>query len=635
MALNQIIGQPVSFNDPSCGNYCMPLVSSAICGDYITNPTFNGNPLDAWTVTKGTQLLEFVIISDGSADISMNQSITLPAGDYYFFYRFNSSNDFTGALTVTNGPTAQQLFDTSGGDNPSGSYAFTVTGSSSRTITLDMDTTVAGRQVGFFSAYICNADAYIPNTSFTFQMPLFGTGSNLLSGTTVSFDNTQDIFTGNDTAQPVNATSPGSGFDSYIMDTSHNTTTIGEDGYYFFKWQLGSVSVTYGQSDTSGISQTILLWYVVDANNEFIPFNVNTTSGGTKTSNSWTMTSGTAVDAYIRAYYEQDSGGTWRIIFDVEDLTTDMTKMWQEDTYTATDDTLYRLKFTNANSTLTTVKVYDSASVLIFDATSDGVKFDKIFNTGTLPVGDKTITVRFEVDNFIEYDSAAYYTDVLTDVSLIEQCQYGVALETLDETTISQLTETHATTTENSSTTSYSPNIEYALDVDSVGSPACYQLRASNDCDAADIEYVSNCFEVCGANCAVGLKQIAWSPGNIKNVGDQILDYENYTGTPWMWVKADIQDLDIQRDVESYTQSDGYTNIPWSRSTNFYTLQIWPIPRFMRVALASAFQNTFTIDGESYQVVDDDAISVIFNARYENPVRITVHKVGEHITSRN
>lgn len=637
----EIYGQGITFNPKGCEDYCMPLYGAGGCNDgcgdaYIKNNTLLGNPLDYWNITAGLQLSSQLFVTDLSSEFTIDQSVTIPADEYVLFYSFDSSINFDCELTITNGPTSEQLFDTSGGDESTGYTTVTLTGSSSRTIQLAFTTTLPTRTIVPGYIYLCPKEAYIPYTDFCFQMPLTETGDNLLDDASINNGvvglqaEIVGSFTGEVSDQ---GTSVSCGtLEEATIEEDHAPATNGEDGYYFFKYSFDSVTVTYGEVD--GVSEQGLLVYTLDLGADppevLCPINSDVTSGAVVSSEEIIPSTAGYFDTYFRTWTEADGSGTCRYNYSVENLESSIWKMWQEDTATLDDDTFYRLTFTNKNATGVTVKIYDESSTLIFQSSSNGISFDKIFNSGTLP-GSNEVTIRFEFTAFIDYETENWNDTILTNAELKKQCTYTVEIQDETETALFDLTEDHSTVSE-SSGTSYAKNIEYCLDTNAL-SAGTYSMVVYDDCDTNDQGERSSKFSICDG--LIGYKQISWIPSANKIVGDYVLDYTSYPANKFLWIRCDIQDLDIQNEREFYTQSNGFINVPWSRVRNLYTLVVFPVPRHVREALSLAFQDTFYIDGEAYQVIDEDAYSPLFQANYNNAMRITVHKVGEFSISRN
>lgn len=460
-------------------------------------------------------------------------------------------------------------------------------------------------------------------TDFCIQEPLEDSGTNLISSS-IDLDNDNEVHSGTLT---YSASGTCQAIHTEVFDSLHNQVTAGEDGYYFFKWTIDSATITYGE-DQDGISGNLELHYSYDGNDAYTSFNEDTLSGGFKSQTEWTLTTpGTnSILADIDGYYE--GSGTCYQNYELENLTTDMVKMWAEETFTATNNTFYLLQFKNTNATGVTVKVYNSAGTLIYQSASDSVGFDKVFKTGTLPT-DKTVTVRFEIDDFVSYAEETFYEDVLTDVYLAEACKYVVWIETDAGTYVDLLTEEHFTITEPTGLT-YHRNVKYCLDTTSLG-VNCYRLRAISDCDAS--EYVSNKLCVCDGDCEK-LSHIAWDHNSVVNSGDYVIDTYNYDYTSYVWVRCSLQDVTYEEEREQYVTGKGTMNTTWTLQRETEILQIWTIPPFLRRALALGLSNDFTINGVGYQKLDDDAFSPQFSARYNSAMRITVAQVGNYQINR-
>lgn len=636
--MNEIYGQGITFNPKTCDEYCMPLRSFGDCGDCLNkvkNNTLTGLPVDFWTITAGSQLVDRVFITDLSSDFTISQSVSIPAGKYKVFYGFDCSIDFDLTLNVT-GASPLQVFDTSLGDDSFGVGSITLTGSLSRTFELDFNTALPSRTIIPGYIYICDKDAYEPETEFKFQIPLTDTGDSLLDHASVNDGVVpiEGVLIGSNTGTLSVLETPASCpqvIEDDFFDGHINLTTT-DNGHFWIKYDIASGAIPF--SYNVDVANAVEIEYEVRTGVTAPPgdgsqrVTARTLSGELKT----TFCNPAATD-----YFDVDIsggvvayGGNCRLEYELTDLDTSAYKMWFIDTATLEDDTQYRLFFKNKNSTLTSVLITDESGTDILESSSDGISFDKIFQTGTLP-GTKTITIRFDYDFFIETESSGWEDEILTDATLYKQAKYTVELQDEDNVAVFDLDESHGSSSETIGNT-YNQNIEYTLNTNLLGA-GNYSMVAFDDGDPDDLGVRSNC--LCINDSHIGYKQITWTPANNKNVGSYLLDYSTYPTTKFIWLKCSIQDLDIQNERESYVQSNGFVNIAWSSVRNLYTLVIYPVPRHIREALSFAFQDIFYINGEAYQVIDDDAYSPVFTARYDNSIRVPVHKVGEFSVSRN
>jgi len=408
--------------------------------------------------------------------------------------------------------------------------------------------------------------------------------------------------------------------------------TILATGAYFWEVTLGGVTIDYGKDPDTGVSKQVQLaispsalapppadyYAITDADaNSTILF---------KGTESWTI--GANMDIFIHATSECD-GTNERIKWDITQDVFTAYPTFYSDTFTAEDDTFYRLKFNLDKTSGVTVKVTDSGGTTIVEVTESGPDIDLIFLTGTLPT--TTVTIKVTFDDLTEYPNANFNVGILSSVTLYKYCPWTLTIEETGGTLIGTLTETHYSETPLSGySDTYNPNIQYCYDITTLNE-RCYVFVATNDCDGTDA-HTSNCFQVC-TKCEE--TTISWAHTNVKFVGDQILDYRNYIGTTQFAVKTNLQDLTQEWDGVYYNDAAYYLQNPYSAYRNTQVLQVWPLPGFMRKALAVALTDIFLLDGVEYRKVDDDALTPGFNATDPAPVRVLVTQVGDFVQSKN
>lgn len=644
MAKPNTLAQPISFDAAQCGG-CQPIVIAVqdLCPG-IPNPYFGGNPVDSWEKSAGlTQVANDPTRFTGAQAVSHTvgqDGLTIAAGEYNLSWSL--TNNDVGMLS------AQAVFSNA---DLSSSFSVvlstlvgvgTVTGTEQITLVGDQtwNITIAVRQQNgppapvmldtTFNSFILCPVGY--EQDFCFQLPLFPTGDELLQETDQAVGFATDFllaagYNSNvDTTGPTCATPP---FDSNTLVIDATGSPVSGDGDYFVEIDLGDVNIIYGANPDTDQSGELLFKSIDGAEESQIEF-TNGDANSTLfylTSNVWN--SGDEPSLWIAANYECD-GTDLKQEWDITVNTYSFTPAFYESTFTAADDTFYRLTFDLSKTTHARVIVSDSAAAVIFDSETYGPTFNKIFQTGTLP--STTVTVRFQITDATEWPNTDWNDEVLTNVQLYEMCKWNATIETLEEVNVDTLTETHATADELTSTVSYNKNVQYCIDTGAID-PGCYQFRIINDCDSNEF-YTSNCVRICDSDCGTN-SIIAWDHGNIKFVGDGCLDYYNYSYIPYFYVKTDLQDLTVDEERVVYADAAYYLQNPRTAQRAIQTLQVWPLPGFMRRAFAMAATDVFMINGIEYRKVDDEAFTPGFNAVADAPMRVLVTKVGDFTLSKN
>ena len=485
------------------------------------------------------------------------------------------------------------------------------------------------------SCLVVSADtSYTPaSTDYKFQLPLYETGTELLALSSEEISLVEDFdfgtlstgsrdFTGNPCPAPDIQTLP-------VIDANLEGLTLNGEGRYFIELDLGSVSIDYSTNYLDDVAGQVVIRSRDLVNVVESEISVEASDADTSlfylSDDSYGL--GSEPDLLMISQTECD-GTDERSKYDIDVDRYKFTRSFFEQTFTATDNTFYRLTYKLAKTSASSVQIIDSDSVVIFEASSDGVGFDKIWNSDTLPV-DKTITVRFQIEDSLTFPDSDWNVSVLTEVQLFEMCSWACTIETSNAVNVGTYTETHDFAVE-SIGNSYHPNIEYSYDVTTL-SEGCYQTRAVDGCDPSR-EFVSNCISVCTDSC--NYSAIESTLNRVVCAGAEVLDYVAYPTTTLLFSKVSFQDLTIEEESVTYRRSDGYFERPYGIQHTTEVMQIWPLPGFGRQAIALMFTDTFSVDGVEYQKLDDDAFTPLFNAVYEAPMRVLVSKVGDFVISR-
>lgn len=645
MAIPNTLHQPITFDSQLCQPGCNPIVIGQLSScPGVANPYFEGNPVTDWALGAGlSQIGSDPLRVTGTANVSyvVSQTVTgLTTGTYTM--TISRENFDAGELI-----TAVNFTKVGGGS------AFTIsvppidgtgTGEYTENISLsdgDWLISIAVRaqmgtsppvilDVAFNFFYLCttNADA----TAFCFQLPMFTVGSNLLTLTDDEIDFDRD-FTSNAGYNSTVAVSGGTcnptpAATAYSF-TPALTGALTGDGKYFIEIITGDITITYG-SNPDDYTEGELIFRSSDPPNiseeYFTEADANSNIFYKTTSN---FSNGDMPELFVYGAFGCDTdAGQEERDWDIDVDSYSFIPAFYEDTFTASSDTFYRIKFNMAKTTTVQVTVLDSGASVVFQATDTGPEFNKIFDTGTLP--SSTVTIKFEIFDLTEYPNAGFNEAVLTDVELIQVSPWSVTLEDLDGNTIVTLTETHDTTAEDSGD-SYNKNILYCLDV-AAEDAGCYQFKATNTWDVDEF-YVSNCVKICGEGCTEVM--VSWTGDNVKFVGAECLDLFNYDYTQYFYARVDFQDFTQQFDREYYNDAAYYLQSPYTAYRNVLTMQLYPLPRFMRRAVAQALTGTFYVDGVEYRKVDEDDVAPLFSAVEPNGVRILVTPVGDFLQSRS
>lgn len=622
--------QLISLDSEGCNSKPIVLVNRRSCG-LLQNEAMNG--LSPWVDDSGftvDQNNPLRISADTGTECTIYQEVTLEASvTYKVRYSYTRNNSpwsnqdqiqlttwGAGTITLSEGTgvtevVGEQTFTTVA--NGTGNFVFRFRGGASTDVTINY-------------IRLCVDGEEEDNNEFCFQLPLQESGSNLLSSTLSVDAPATAPHSGNISVSPARSGSCPT-FDYDTFDSIHVGTTAGQNGKYFFKYEIGTWLPTTSYDD-NGNEDSALLSYQVDAEVIEHAFDATNLIGSFYT-DPLTFTSGNAFDVKVLAYYGDDGAGNCELEYYIESLDTELYKCFIEETFTATNNELYNLKFRLANVTGVTVKIIDSASTVIYQSDANDLYFDAIFNVGVLPV-DKTVTVRIDFETFEDTDSASFYTDVLTNVSLYQMTDHLVYATEEDETFIETLSETHSTTSADVGDT-YNKNVNYCVDLEGYDS-GCYKFRVFYGSSAA-FDVFSQAWQV--SESAKDYVRVSWQHGNIKKIGADRLDNVSYDTEYFFWTWAQLQDLTQEEERVLYADGAYYLQNPVTRYRNVKTLQTGPLPGYVREAFAVGIMDTFYIDGEAYRKVNDEDISPQFTATGDSPVRILVSKVGDHVVSLN
>ena len=633
MALNIPIAQPISFDPKSCDDYCVLLRNPSLCdNDYIKNPTFLGTWGDSWTATNGTQLgtdpATYEI--DITPIFTLTQSINITDGEYTVYWSFtkSSSSLIQVDLAISTGLVSTQIIAQTD-RYIQGSVDITISGASAPdSLTLKFTPGVKmDLQLNYF--YICQKADFVPSTDFCVQLPLEQVGSELLAVFEQEISFPKDFTLGvgyNDVEDSTGATCPGAPSPNNFNIINNVTETVSTTGEYFVNIDMGAVDIDYSLNPVTGDSQEVFMEAIdgVETTDITVGNPETNTNLITLSTNQWNAGDQPSLD--IRSTQECD-GTDLRRKWDITVNSMTFIPNFYVDTFTASDDTFYRLYFRLAKSSSCTVKIYDSNGVPIYQSTSDGIIFDKIFKTGTLPT--TTVTIRWEITDLSEFPNTDYETSVLTGVTLYKMCDYYLQL--VYGASAPFFVENHDFVVEAFGKT-YNHNIEYCIDTTVITNFANYQAVATSKCDATKIIY-GNYYTFCVSTC--GLSEISWTRTNRVCVGNEILDYETYPATMFFWMKLSLQDLTLEEERIFYRGSDQFWNVAYTMYNTVEVLQLWELPAFMRKTIGLALADTFMINGIEYQKINDDDMSPQFNSVHESPMRILVAKVGDSMISRN
>lgn len=638
MALSIPTGQPISFDSRTCNDSCVLLRNPSICDNpYIVNPNFLGNLDSVWTFTNGTlnSINPAIVAVAVSPVFTISQDITITDGEYTVYWSFTQSTSglLSVDLAINTGLVSTNIIAQTDA-YIQGSMDITVS-SSGAPDTLSLAFTPSGTktlQLNYF--YICKKSDYTFQTDFCVQLPLEQTGSELLQITDEEISFPVDWLYGPDSTSVSSGTAVGAGTKELQVTASVGSPTQGQ-GLYFGVYNMLDINVAFGLDPVTAVPNRMDIILQDAAGGLGTPEDfISVSASDSNTSilslgtNVWLGDGSEVVDLNYRTDYEFDSDdSTWKWNWNTSTDDVAQIASFRQQTFTAADDTFYRLSFRLAKTSSCTVRIIDSNAVPIYVASSTGVIFNNIFKTGTLPTA--TLTVRWEITYLDEFPNTDYNVAVLTEVQVYKMCDY--TLQLVSGVSAPFFTENHEFIIESAGNT-YNRNIEYCIDTQTITKFAEYQAVATNKCDATKILY-GNSYDFCASTC--GLSEISWTRTNIICVGNEVLDYTIYPATEFFWIKASLQDLTIEEEKVFYRGSDNFWNVPYALNNTVEVLQVWALPGYMRKALAVAMAGVFKINGIEYQKINDDDYVPQFNAVLEAPLRILVAKVGDNMVSRN
>ncbi|MCP4181414.1 MAG: hypothetical protein GY756_26935 [bacterium] len=607
-------GQTISFDSETCNDYCAVYSNRSSCGEILSNELFL-NGVDDWDLGSNTQVQSTspVIIENLIRDIDANisQTITLNEGvEYivkYSYVRLDESHSFQDQIDLSDwGLSLTTLDEGIDVNNVTGSLIFTPT----TTATGVFDFIFRGgavTEIQLNYIKLCLVEDEVDNTDceeLCFKVKPGYSSHNYLGGYDGNYGQTYEDDTDGSHSTDTTAVTTF----TVVDDIYEPLTTIGVAGLnYWGECYIENLDITWGTSDDDLIDKNLRIDFIAPSQTVDFTYLNSGSYSGAKISNVQLgdIDTRTVIQAEL-------NGSDYTVKYDFDNISHALILM-EKEIYIPFEVGIYKISFDMPGTSGVTVKISGITPYPDeFEFYETGSSFEKVFESDT--AGVKIITLA--VDDFTEESYGDKY-DVLTNLSLVKQCEISADVYN-DSDVLQGGMDLQLIETSEIQGSSLSEFVEFCYDLNQlVGGK--YYIKLLDECNPYT-EYLSNCFEI--ANNAEDLINLSYSQ-------DVVIGTDELTISGCVWLRSSLQEPIIEDTRETYQYSTGYMAIPYVFNRTNRTFQVFPVPEFMREALAVAFMGTFQLDGVDYQKLKDEDITMMFTSKHEAPIRVLVHKVGD------